>query len=125
MQPARTFTPYVLLIAGPALVLLGLLARILPRGLRPVCLTHALTGVPCPGCGSFRALGLFATGQVKEAFFTQPLMTLLFSAIVLTSALAALLRLLGRPMPAPPRIRNAWRILLIGLCALLVLLNWL
>lgn len=124
MRPPRSPTFYLLLLAGPGLVLLGAAARFLPEGRRPVCLTHAVTGFPCPGCGSYRALGLFMEGRWLEAWFMQPLMTLLYTAVVLLSLAAAAAWLFR--IPVPPAHYQARRRagLLIALGVLALLVNW-
>ncbi len=38
----------------------------------PVCLFHALTGLPCPGCGLTRAFSSLLHGQVQAAFAYHP-----------------------------------------------------
>lgn len=125
MQPGRSTTFRLLLAAGPALLALGWIARALPPGLRPFCLTHLATGYPCPGCGAFRALCLLAAGRLVQAFLIQPFMTLLFTAILLASAAAGTLWLLKRPEPRLPAISPmAWKWLVAGLIAAL-LVNWL
>jgi hypothetical protein len=125
MRPTHSAAFYLILLAGPGILFLGLFTRILPPGLRPLCLTHALTGFPCPGCGSFRALSLFIGGHLKQAFLMQPLMTALFTLVLLSSLTAGILWLLRLPVPNPPRIPSRLNALLIGLATLLMLLNWL
>ncbi len=124
MRPVRPATFYLLLATGPALFALGLMARLMPDHARPLCLTHQLTGLPCPGCGSFRALCLFTTGHLPQAFLTQPFMTLVYTALALASMTAWLLWLLNKPTPTLPAIpTKAWKWLIAAL-ALALLLNW-
>ncbi len=70
------------------IVLLALLAgRFLPvLALAPSCAFKALTGVPCPTCGSTRSIVYLSHGDLAPAFFMNPL--------VLAGALAALVYLL-------------------------------
>ncbi len=124
MRPTRPVTFYLLLGAGPALFLLGTVARWLPAGARPLCLTHTLTGIPCPGCGSFRALCLFAAGRWTDAGLMQPLMTLLYTALVLLSVATAVVWLFRLPTPPWRALTRREQALLIALTALAVLLNW-
>jgi hypothetical protein len=124
MRPARPPLFYLFLAAGPALVLLGLTARWMPPPFRPVCVTHRLTGYPCPGCGSFRALALFSSGKWMQAFLTQPLMTLVFTAVALAAAAALVMWLLKKPLPPLPAPRaSTQKWLLAGFFAAL-LVNW-
>ena len=56
-------------LAVPAFLLYAALATLL---LGTVCPLSALTGFPCPGCGSTRALLLVLTGRWRAAFFYSP-----------------------------------------------------
>ena len=125
MRPVRPPIFYLLLAAGPGLFLLGTLARGLPASARPLCLTHMLTGLPCPGCGSFRALCLFTAGLWNDAWLMQPLMTLLYSAAVLLSVAAGFAWLFRIPTPAFRPLSRREHALLIAGAALAVFLNWL
>lgn len=40
---------------------------------QPVCGFHALTGLPCPSCGSSRMIAALVQGRVAEAFMWNPL----------------------------------------------------
>jgi hypothetical protein len=112
------------MIAGPALVLLGLAARWMPERVRPMCLSHRITGFPCPGCGSFRAFSLLAEAEWRRAFLTQPLMTMLATALLLASAGAWLLWALKKQGPRTSFMTpRAWKWLIAGLVAAL-LANW-
>lgn len=48
----------------------------------PQCLFHKLTGFDCPGCGSQRAIHLLLHLQLKEAFFSNPLLILAIPYII-------------------------------------------
>jgi hypothetical protein len=125
MRSTRPTAFCLLLAAGPALFLTGALARLIPAGARPLCLTHVATGLPCPGCGSFRALCLFTAGHWREAWFMQPLMTLLYTAVALLSA-AAMVGWLFRISTPPFRpLTRREHVLLLAGAALAVFLNWL
>jgi hypothetical protein len=73
---SRSF-PVGVVIAGSLAV-----AALLVRGIGldrlpfPTCTFRALTGLPCMGCGSTRALGLLARLEPLAAFRMQPLATL-------------------------------------------------
>ena len=70
------------------------LARLLPG-----CVFHALTGVPCPACGSTRAVLALLTGDLRAAFAFNPLV-ILGIACALGFALAAPVWLAARgPVP--------------------------
>ena len=77
--------------------------------LLPACPFHALTGLPCPGCGTTRAALALARGDVFSAFGWNPLAA---AAIVLGGAaclLAPWWVAAGRPLPefAPVLPRRA------------------
>jgi hypothetical protein len=125
MRPPRSSTFYLLLMAGPGLFLIGAAARLLPEGLQPLCITHATTGLPCPSCGSYRALCLFTEGRWLAAWFMQPLMTLVYTTLAAASLGAAIIWLLRWEVPVVrfPNRRAPVVLTVLGLLALLV--NWL
>lgn len=47
-----------------------------------VCLFHRLFHVPCPSCGSTRAVAALLRGDVREAFLTNPIGPLLAGLLV-------------------------------------------
>lgn len=83
------------------------------------CVFHALTGRPCPTCGSTRALQAFLGGRLLEALAWNPLVVVVggFACVWLlirtTSARGPVLEL-------SPRERR----ISLGLGALAVALNW-
>lgn len=64
----------------------GWLALGLPT---PLCPLHALTGIPCPGCGTTRAAGCLLRGDLPSALGWNPLGTLLLCGALLYVAYAA------------------------------------
>lgn len=62
-----------------ALLLLGLLAFLFLFDIG--CIFRHITGFPCPGCGTTRALIAFSQGKVVDAFYYHPLFWL--SALLL------------------------------------------
>ncbi|MEZ5211014.1 DUF2752 domain-containing protein [Gordonia sp. PP30] len=63
-------------IAGPATILAGVAAAgtfiwfadpSKPGGIMPVCPTHALLGIDCPGCGMSRAIYYLEHGELGTA----------------------------------------------------------
>lgn len=69
------------IIYGSLAVVALFAARFLPvLNLAPACSFRALTGLPCPTCGSTRSLVQFAEGNLLSAFAMNPLA---FSAFLL------------------------------------------
>lgn len=89
---------------------------------RPQCPLHAYTGVPCPGCGTTRAVQSLLAGDWNAALLLNPLACAMLTAVVLFDlyALIVLVGRLPRWRPSgrlPPLIRT-------GTLAALAL-NWL
>lgn len=55
----------------------------------PLCPLHALSGIPCPTCGSTRAAGALLHGDLKTALTHNPLMIVAFLAAALYVCYAA------------------------------------
>jgi hypothetical protein len=99
------------------------LAPVLPvlARLAPACPFHALTGVPCPGCGTTRAALAFFRGDVAAALAWNPLAATALAAGVLGGLLAPLWVALGGPLPGlAPVLPARTRLALVALLAL----NW-
>lgn len=62
---------------APLFVLATALITQFPHFFNPHCEFHALTGLPCPTCGSFRTAQLLLRGNIADAWLMQPLITLL------------------------------------------------
>ena len=89
--------------------------------LAPVCPFHALTGLPCLGCGTTRAALLLAKGDPAGAFLMNPLATMALAAAWLGGFVAPGWLALGLAPPALPRKLPAWaRLALVMLLAA----NW-
>jgi hypothetical protein len=113
----RSLALVLALGAASALALLPFAARF--AAFVPPCPFHALTGVPCVGCGTTRALVALARGDVPGALAWNPLSAL---ALIAGGAACALLPLwvaLRQPLPilAPELPRRA-RALLVALLVL-------
>jgi hypothetical protein len=83
------------------------------------CVFHALTGRPCPTCGSTRALQALVGGRPLEALALNPL-------VVVAGGLACVLLLVRIAIARGPVLAlNPWeRRISLGLGALAVGLNW-
>jgi hypothetical protein len=107
-------------IGALGVVVVGLLH--LDRLKLPLCYVKALTGLPCPTCGSTRAAGRLFELDLAGAFAMNPLATLAACAIVAWAASDVVMlprrRALG--IEVAPRTATALRI---GVVAA-VLLNW-
>ena len=92
-----------------ALLLLALPARLLASmaAVRPPCPFRAITSLPCPGCGSGRALLSLSRLDLVAAFAWNPLVTS-GAVAFLAGGLAALAAALsGRGVPAV-RLSPGW-----------------
>lgn len=87
----------------------------------PPCVFHALTGVPCPGCGSTRAVLAFFRGDFAAALAFNPLVATALAAGLLAGALAPVWVALGGPLPAlAPVLPARTRVVI----AAAIALNW-
>ena len=105
--------------AAASLLFVPLVPRIAP--FVPACALHALTGVPCPACGTTRALVALAQGDPWRALGWNPLAT---ASIVVLSAACILLPLwvaLKQPLPRFAPVLP-WRTR--GAMVALLTLNW-
>ena len=107
-------------IAAAGIVILRPLWLVLAR-FAPSCPWHRLTGLPCPGCGTTRALVALLEGRPGFALTMNPLATIGVVGFVLGGLAAPLwLALVGRVPMAPPGPRPAWAIAAVAA----VVLNW-
>jgi hypothetical protein len=68
-------------------------------GLYPPCPFRAWTGLYCPGCGTLRALHQLLHGNLKTAFFLNPLAVILLPALAYGMLSIALQTAGARPLP--------------------------
>lgn len=105
-----------------ATLLLVAVAALVPPEWIPDCLFARYTHVPCPTCGSYRALALLKAGEWPAAFVTQPLvvagglLAVVYTAYSWIVVLGRLPRLRFAPRP------GRWLLLLLVAA---VLANWL
>jgi hypothetical protein len=116
--------PVGAVIAGAALAL-GAAVRWLHLDSLPIplCTFRALTGIPCFGCGSTRALGLLGRLDVRGAFLMQPLITTVFLGMA-AWGLADLVLLVSGRRALGFECSNREAILLTWGLLVLALLNW-
>lgn len=114
----------VLLI--PILLTLLLLAVLfLPQSMMPRCNLYQHFGIPCPTCGSSRALQSLFSGDFAEAFRLQPFM--IITGICLTAySIYSYLVIFGKtPTLRIVEITRTNRLLIIAAAVLLVAADWL
>ena len=115
----RSLALVLALAAASGAALVPFVARFAP--LAPGCVFHALTGVPCPGCGTTRAVLALAHGDVLAALGWNPLAAATLLAGGAACALAPLWLALRGPVPVLPRqLPVAARVALV----LAVAANW-
>jgi len=91
-SPSAAPVPCYRLLFNPfctwgALVLLPLAAALPSDGAGiPVCWFHALTGLPCPGCGLTRAFSSLLHGHLQAAFAYHPFVFLFFPLFLMCAA---------------------------------------
>jgi Protein of unknown function (DUF2752) len=90
----------------------------------PLCPLHAVTGLPCPTCGSTRAASALVHGHLTAALAWNPLMTLVLTGVALYVLYAAVVVMGNLPrlcwmLPTP----NESRWIRIGV-VLLLAANW-
>jgi hypothetical protein len=89
-------------LAAAGAAILTPLARVL-AGAMPPCPLHALTGVPCPGCGSTRAALALAGADVLEAVAFNPLAALAGLVFLVGGFVAPAWVLWSGPLPVVPQ----------------------
>lgn len=88
----------------------------------PPCLFRAGTGIPCPACGSGRAVIAFLQGRFPAAATSNPLAAAGLLLLLAGGLLAPFWVLAGGPLPhVPVPLPRLWR----AATALLLLANWL
>ncbi|MDA8016962.1 MAG: DUF2752 domain-containing protein [Thermoanaerobaculia bacterium] len=85
------------------------------------CVIKALTGVPCPGCGTTRAALALAQLDVAHAFVSFPLQSFAWSVFIVGGLVAGAWSLSRRDLPSLPRRVPKW---VFGLAVVLVMANW-
>jgi len=106
----RSLAWVLALAAGSAAALAPLLPAFAPFA--PVCPFHAFTGLPCPGCGTTRAVLALAHGDLAGAFGWNPLAVLTLVLALAAGLLAPAWVLWRGPLPVlapalPARARTA------------------
>ncbi len=77
-------------------------------GLLPHCTFKALTGLPCPTCGTTRAALAMLQGRLVDAFAANPLSAAAGAVFVVGGALAPVWLLLRGPVPEIPHPLPLW-----------------
>ena len=106
--------------AASALALRPLWLAAAPN-LRP-CVFRAITGIPCPTCGTTRAATAFLNGEILAAFAANPLAAGFGLLFVVGAPLATLWAIARWPVPLLPTPIPMWiRVSAVALVAI----NWL
>ncbi len=87
-----------------------------------LCTFKALTGLPCPTCGSTRALGRLAAFDLAGAIAMNPLATLVFGLVAVWAVVDLALLPWRRALSLEVQPRLAWVLRLLALA--LFLANW-
>jgi hypothetical protein len=89
--------------------------------LLPACLWHSLTGWPCPGCGTTRALTSLLRADLLGALAFNPLASAAAMAFVVVGLIAPVWLMLGGSVPRiPTRVGPTG----LAVAALMFLANW-
>jgi hypothetical protein len=104
--------------AAPLLAAPGLLAR--AAAVLPPCPAKALAGIPCPACGSGRALQALSQLDPAAAFALNPLFSVAAAAFLAGGLVALALALSGRGVAVPRTLPVAARAAIV----LAVAANW-
>ena len=87
----------------------------------PPCLLHLWTGLPCPGCGSTRAVVRLLQGELRAGLAFNPLTACVAGGFVVGGIAApAWLALGGRVPEIPAKPRPGW----IAVLVIVVAANW-
>jgi hypothetical protein len=96
---------------------------ILPRGWIPPCRLHQTTGLPCPTCGSHRAIRALINGDILTALHSQPLGTALIAGAAIFWLYALTTVIFKLPRFRPDISKRSKRLICYGLL-IAILLNW-
>jgi hypothetical protein len=88
------------------------------------CLFHRWTGLPCPACGSFRALQQVGTGHLVNAWRLNPLATVLSLVGIVFVVYAWIAVLFRLPRPRLEEVSRGGKLLLITVATVVILANW-
>jgi hypothetical protein len=102
MTPSRLVGPAVAAAVAAGGVLLLALVDPNEPGRYPRCPFLALTGLPCPGCGSLRAMHALATGDLATAVGSNVLLVLAVPALLVLWGTWLRARLTGGRLRALP-----------------------
>ena len=83
----------------------------------PLCPFRLLTGWPCLGCGSGRALAALSRGELGAALEANPLAVVGALGFSLGGLVAALAALAGRPLAEPRSLAGGARVAAVALLA--------
>src|SRR3989339_76302 len=92
-------------------------------GIYPPCPTHYLTNFSCPGCGSLRALHNLLHGNIKEAFFFNPLMVMVLPFLTVWFLLYVLKSIFAVKLPEVKLKPAIWWLIISCIILFMILRN--
>jgi len=107
------------------LAVLLLAAFFLPESMIPRCHLYQHYGIPCPACGSSRAMQLIFSGDFAEAFHIQPFMIIGGLCLMAYSIYSYLVVFGKTPALRIVEISRTNRLMIIAAAVLLVTADWL
>lgn len=104
----RRIVPLAVLLLAAAFVLASRPLWPAAAQVLPACPFRTLLHLPCPSCGSTRALLALGQGKLGEALAANPLLVLAVGLVVTAACLWAGAAALGRPLPRWVRQLERW-----------------
>lgn len=91
--------------------------------IRPFCLFHKITGIPCPGCGGTRAAELLMSGNFVDALYTNPL-SVVFCAFLFVFAVSLWVDCIRKKDTLYSLISRPWKPIPTIIVSVIILANW-
>lgn len=125
LQPGEHDPERVLgVLAGSLVLVAAVVATRLPESMIPACRLMAHTGIPCPTCGTYRALRAIASGRFLDAWCMQPAMVAALGVTVAYVAYAWVVVLFHLPRVRIMGVSRRGRLVVLALVLGSFALNW-